>query len=40
MIRVMDGGGEWTVTRRYRSFETLHAILYAGCPAYHELRTS
>ena len=39
VIRVMDGGGEWTVTRRYRNFETLHATLCATCPAYRELRT-
>lgn len=26
-IRVADGAGEWTVSRRFRNFETLHRAL-------------
>lgn len=29
-IRVADDDGEWTVARRYRNFEALHAKLLAG----------
>lgn len=38
VLRVMDGAGEWSVTRRYRNFETLHLRLQAHCEAYRELR--
>ena len=40
VIRVMDGDGEWSVTRRYRNFETLHMRLQAHSREYRELKAA